>query len=225
MTTFRVRSIAVGDARPVLTWHWVDINPPVLCGTLVDDEAVFGQVRSGDAAGVGAEQEEDFGRVLPDGVHSRFVTQVQRRHLAGHPARAHTDQSRSLERTEGPGRSKFTGLRRRPLPVQDVEDLPALLHAAAGAGVLRHGRDGAQDGGAVVPLQGSAAQHHHGPLGGRQDLAEGVRAVGQLPQHRRLLAKVLVRVAQVHLVANHGHLQLVVQPADGKKKRKGRMNK
>lgn len=92
--TFSVERIAAVDSASGSTWSRSDSNPPVWCVTLVDDEAVFGEVGSGDAAGVGTEQEEDFRRVLSDGVHSGFVTEVQRRHLAGHPAHIHTDQSR-----------------------------------------------------------------------------------------------------------------------------------
>lgn len=61
---------------------WVNVCTCV--STLVDDEAVFGQVGSGDAAGVGSQQEQDFGRVLPDEVHSGLVAQIQRSHLTGH---------------------------------------------------------------------------------------------------------------------------------------------
>lgn len=58
--------------------------------TLVDDEAVFRQVGSGDAAGISSQQEQDFGWIVPDGVHTSLVTQVQRSHLTGHSAHTHT---------------------------------------------------------------------------------------------------------------------------------------
>lgn len=97
------------------------------------------------------------------------------------------------------------------VPVQDIQDFPALLHAAAGPGVLCNGGDGAQNGRPVLSLQCAAAHDHHRTLGNRDNLetgrelsvrnqlvcilmsrqpqnqsvgnlAEGVCAVGQLPQ-------------------------------------------
>lgn len=57
-------------------------------------------------------------------------------------------------------------------PVQDVQHLPALLHAAAGSGVLSNGGHGAQDGGPILPLQGAAANNHDGTFGSRKELQE-----------------------------------------------------
>lgn len=45
-------------------------------------------------------------------------------------------------------------------------------------------------------------------------LAEGMRAVSQLGQNRRLLPQVIVGVGEVHVVTHHGDSQLVVKPAD-----------
>lgn len=58
--------------------------------TLVDDEAVFRQVSSGDAAGISSQQEQDFGRILPDGIHTSLVAQIQRSYLTGHSSNRHT---------------------------------------------------------------------------------------------------------------------------------------
>lgn len=58
--------------------------------TLVDDEAVFRQVGSGDALGIGSQQEQDFGWIFPDGIHAGLVAKVQRSHLTGHSTRTHT---------------------------------------------------------------------------------------------------------------------------------------
>lgn len=44
--------------------------------TLVDDEAVLGEVFSGKDALVSPQEEENFGRVLPDVVHTCLITQI-----------------------------------------------------------------------------------------------------------------------------------------------------
>ena len=62
--------------------------------TLVDDEAFFRQVGSRDAASIGSQQEEDFGGISPDGVHTGLVAQVQCSYLTGHSARRDRIMSR-----------------------------------------------------------------------------------------------------------------------------------
>lgn len=57
--------------------------------TLVDDEAFFRQVSSGDAAPISSQQEQDFRWIVPDGLHTGLVAQVQRSHLTGHSAHTH----------------------------------------------------------------------------------------------------------------------------------------
>lgn len=53
--------------------------------TLVDDEAIFGQVLAGDAATVSPHQEQHLGWGLSDGLHPWLVAQIQRCNLTGHP--------------------------------------------------------------------------------------------------------------------------------------------
>lgn len=119
--------------------------------------------------------------------------------------------------------------------MQDIEDFPSLLHSTAGSGILSNGGDSPQNGRSILSLQSAAADHHDGTLGGGKDLetndtwaqrfpsgmprvtrcpylAEGVRAVSQLLQHRRLLPQVVVRVAEVNGVTHHSHTKLVVEP-------------
>lgn len=62
--------------------------------TLVDDEAFFRQVGSRDAASISSQQEEDFGWISPDGVHTSLVAQVQCSYLTGHSARRDRIMSR-----------------------------------------------------------------------------------------------------------------------------------
>lgn len=63
----------------LLSLSWLTLNVLRVCVcvcTLVDDEAVFRQVSSGDATGISSQQEQDFGWIVPDGVHTSLVTQV-----------------------------------------------------------------------------------------------------------------------------------------------------
>jgi hypothetical protein len=53
--------------------------------TLINDEAVLCQVLAGDAASIGPKEEQDFGRILPDGLHAWLVPKIQRSYLTGHP--------------------------------------------------------------------------------------------------------------------------------------------
>lgn len=79
--------LSVRSARQDDVCHWRSYITMV---TLVDDEAFFRQVGSADAAAISSQQEQDFGRVAPDGVHTGLVAQVQRSHLTGHSAHRHT---------------------------------------------------------------------------------------------------------------------------------------
>lgn len=64
-------------------------NMEVCLLTLVDDKAIFGKICSGDATSIGSQEKQYFGRVLPDGINTRFVSQVQGCHLIGHPEVTH----------------------------------------------------------------------------------------------------------------------------------------
>lgn len=52
--------------------------------TLVDNEAVFRQVSSGNATPISSQQKEDFGGGFPDSFNTSLVAQVQCCYLAGH---------------------------------------------------------------------------------------------------------------------------------------------
>lgn len=51
-------------------------------------------------------------------------------------------------------------------------------------------------------------------------LAEGVRAVRQLLQHRGLLSQVVVGETQIDVVTHHGDAQLIVKPTDTRREKK-----
>lgn len=52
--------------------------------TLVDDEAVLGEIVSGEYPLIGPQHEQNLGRVLSDVVYTRFVSQIKSCHLTGH---------------------------------------------------------------------------------------------------------------------------------------------
>lgn len=52
--------------------------------TLVDDEAVLGEIVSGEYPLISPQHEQNLGRVLSDVVYTRFVSQIKGRHLTGH---------------------------------------------------------------------------------------------------------------------------------------------
>lgn len=52
--------------------------------TLVDDEAVFGEIVSGEYSLISPQHEQNLGRVLSDVVYTCFVSQIKSRHLTGH---------------------------------------------------------------------------------------------------------------------------------------------
>lgn len=61
--------------------------PPPLpqeSSTLVDDEAVLGEIVSGEYPLISPQHEKNLGRVLSDVVYTRFVSQIKGRHLTGH---------------------------------------------------------------------------------------------------------------------------------------------
>lgn len=58
--------------------------PPQESPTLVDDEAVLGEIVPGEYPLISPQHEQNFGRVLSDVVHPRFVSQIKGRHLTGH---------------------------------------------------------------------------------------------------------------------------------------------
>lgn len=58
--------------------------PPQESPTLVDDEAVLGEIVPGEYPLISPKHEQNFGRVLSDVVHPCFVSQIKGRHLTGH---------------------------------------------------------------------------------------------------------------------------------------------
>lgn len=52
--------------------------------TLVDDEAVLGEIVPGEYPLIGPQHEQNLGRVLSDVVYTCFVSQIKSRHLTGH---------------------------------------------------------------------------------------------------------------------------------------------
>lgn len=61
----------------------------------------------------------------------------------------------------------------RFVPVQDIEDLPAILHSTAGFGILSDGGDRAQNGCPVFSLQRAATDNHHWTLCSSENLHDG----------------------------------------------------
>lgn len=64
--------------------------------TLINDEAVLCQVLAGDAASIGPKEEQDFGRILPDGLHAWLVPKIQRSYLTGHPVVRNRQKNREF---------------------------------------------------------------------------------------------------------------------------------
>lgn len=50
--------------------------------TLVDNEAVFREISSGNATTISSQQKEDFGGIFPDNFNTSLVAQVQCCYLA-----------------------------------------------------------------------------------------------------------------------------------------------
>lgn len=127
--------------------------------------------------------------------------------------------------------------------MQDIQNLPPILHSAAGSGILSDGGDGAQDGCSIFSLQSSAANNHHWTLCRSNDLhtegtqiyvtkdwnsshtmirlcvcihhlAERMCTISQLLQHGCLLSQVVICETEVDAVTHHGNMQLIVEPAD-----------
>lgn len=57
---------------------------PVESPTLVDDEAVLGEIVPGEYPLISPQHEQNLGRVLSDVVYTRFVSEIKGRHLTGH---------------------------------------------------------------------------------------------------------------------------------------------
>lgn len=57
---------------------------PVESPTLVDDEAVLGEIVPGEYPLISPQHEQNLGRVLSDVVYTCFVSQIKSCHLTGH---------------------------------------------------------------------------------------------------------------------------------------------